>query len=140
MIYLASPYSGTPEQQEARHAETLLHVVAAIRQRIPVFSPITTWHEIAKREGLPGDADFWWGYNENMLLRADILIMLMIDGADKSKGMQMEYALAKDCGTPVIIFMPDPKCTLEEQWANLGTHILRIKELMAANPKKMARA
>lgn len=88
MIYLASPYSNAPETNVKHAAEAATFLL--LKRNLRVFSPILHWHQAAKWEQLPGDAEFWWWYNLGMLQKSDDLYVLMVDGWQHSVGVKKE--------------------------------------------------
>lgn len=91
MIYLASPYSGTPEQMQHRYNITLAYTAEAIRQGNKIFSPIVYGHHMADIVGTSAAA--WKEINDVMIARATDLWVLTIDGWQDSKGVKQEIAL-----------------------------------------------
>lgn len=88
MIYLASPYSFNPSRGFAMAQFACFHLHK--RGEI-VFSPIVHWHGICKMFELPGDADYWWRYNQEMMRRSDRMTILNVPRfTAESKGVQME--------------------------------------------------
>ncbi len=88
MIYLASPYSNAPETNVKHAAEAATFLL--LKRNLRVFSPILHWHEAAKWAALPGDAEFWWWYNVGMLRKSDDMIVLIVDGWNRSVGVKKE--------------------------------------------------
>jgi hypothetical protein len=66
-----------------------------------VFSPIAHTHPIAVRCELPRGWDFWERFDREFVLASRKLVVLMIDGWDKSKGVAAEIKIAIDAGIPV---------------------------------------
>jgi nucleoside 2-deoxyribosyltransferase len=101
-IYLASPYTGTSEQQADRF-DIVCQVAGKIilDRKFPVFSPIAHSHPIATRCDLSGEHDFWIDQNRAWLEWADEVWVAMIDGWKDSKGVQWEVEYAKAHGMPV---------------------------------------
>jgi hypothetical protein len=87
MIYLATPYSAAPA---TNYIAAMREAAYWMQEGFLVFSPIVHWHLPARACGLPGDADFWWGYNVSMLELATELWVITLPGWDTSKGVQME--------------------------------------------------
>jgi hypothetical protein len=102
MIFLSSPYSDpNPLVMAERYREARELTAAMLRQGAVVFSPIVYLHELAKDYQLPKDAKYWSNFNVSMLRRADVFAILMLDGWEQSKGVQMELSLAKHLNIPV---------------------------------------
>lgn len=130
MIYLASPYSGTPEQMEARYKETLLWCAGAMTVGVPIFSPIVHWHEAAKVHKMPTDAEFWWDYNRQMMCDSDAAVFLLLEGWEQSKGVQMEHAFCETNKLPYLQVHPvgtSPSMEmLKEHWKAIGGALTQI--------------
>jgi nucleoside 2-deoxyribosyltransferase len=102
MIFLSSPYSDPdPLVMAKRFIEVEELTSAMLKQGAVVFSPIVYLHEISKKYNLPKDAQYWSNFNVSMLRRCDLFAILMLDGWEQSKGVQMELSLAKHLNIPV---------------------------------------
>ena len=97
MIYLASPYSTSNYLVKEQRFETAEFVTAALLQRlrIPIYSPIVAFHELAKKYSLPTDAGYWEKQNTAFLRRATEFYLIKIPGREESKGCQQELSLAR---------------------------------------------
>jgi hypothetical protein len=91
MIYLASPYSGTPEQMEHRYRLALAYTATQLRLGVAIFSPIVYGHQLAKEVGTFAAA--WKALNEAMILHSKELWVLEIEGWQESSGVQQEISL-----------------------------------------------
>jgi len=103
-IYLATPY--THENPEVCHARyKAVNQVAAdlIAQGHYVYSPITHCHPLIKLADLPGDWDYWHGYDKSFLEWCDELHVFMADGWRESKGVQAEIKIATELNKPVLM-------------------------------------
>lgn len=78
LIYLASPYTGTPEKMLERFDLVCEYIAKLMRDGLYVFSPIAHCHPPAQH-GLPTDWQYWQGYCEVMIPKCDILMVLMLD-------------------------------------------------------------
>jgi hypothetical protein len=99
--YLASPYSGTIQEEYNR-----FHQVCKVAGRIispdnHVFSPISHSHPIAVRCDLPVNHDYWLQFNRSWIEWADEIAVAMIPGWDNSKGVNWEIAEAERQNKPV---------------------------------------
>lgn len=102
MIYLASPYS----HPEATVRDARFHSVCCVAARLMksgmhVFSPIAHTHPIALAGDLPRGWDYWEAFDRKMIAACDGVLVLRLDGWDKSKGVTAEIAIAKELGKPV---------------------------------------
>lgn len=103
LIYLASPYAHPdPLVRKARYekaVDALGQILA--KGSVSVFCPIAHNHEAAIRTGLPETWEFWREVDFPLLRRSDVMVVLMIDGWEKSVGINAETREAKRCGIPV---------------------------------------
>lgn len=101
VYYLASPYTHEdPAVVEERVHLACRAAVDLFRQGRFVFCPIIHCHMVA-RHGLPTDWEFWAEYARAMLARCDELLVLRLEGWEKSDGVAHEIALAKGMGKPI---------------------------------------
>lgn len=100
-IYLATPYTGTKEEREARFKEVNRVTAALIKQGFIVFSPISQSHPIALEHTLPHTWDFWEAFDTAFIEWADELVVLMQDGWKTSTGVQAEIGIARKLGKPI---------------------------------------
>ena len=108
MIYLASPYSHPDEAvRHARYCAACRAAGAILRTGLAVFSPIAHSHPIASRCDLPGDFDWWSRFNRDWLDRCDSVVVLKLDGWDRSVGVQCEIEHAKRAGKLVTYMEAD---------------------------------
>jgi Domain of unknown function (DUF1937) len=100
-LYLASPYTHPDSYvREARYLEAIDALNHLLRNRIWTYSPIVHCHELAKRNNLPKDHDFWSEYNHLMILNSRGLAILQSPGWDSSKGIADENLYAKHLDLP----------------------------------------
>lgn len=93
MIYLASPYnSPSPSVMETRFEQACACAGAILSRGHLVYSPICHNHPIAVRYALPRDWSFWAKLDFQMLLAADHLYILDLDGWKESVGVSSEIA------------------------------------------------
>ena len=100
LVYVASPYSHDDFKVREERYQKVFKFVAettAISKTFLYYSPILYFHTSAKNYNLPTDSQFWWNNNKLMLDKADEIVILMLDGWDKSVGVALErgYACAK---------------------------------------------
>jgi hypothetical protein len=101
MIYLCSPFSHPDAGVRERRYEAACRAAAAlIRQGTTVFSPIAHSYGICAY-GLPGDWQFWQPHDLRFLAACDELVVLKLEGWEKSVGIQAEIAAARVLGKPV---------------------------------------
>ena len=101
LYYLASPYShadATVRQARASLAEKA--AVDLLHFGIYVFAPIPYNHPWEKYN-VPGHWDFWADFDKTFVSRCDGVIILTLDGWDRSKGVTAELDFAKENNIPV---------------------------------------
>jgi hypothetical protein len=102
IIYVASPYThDDPLVVDQRFMAVRDYVTTQLRAGALYFSPIVYTHELAKAASLPGDAAFWFEFNFRMLKVCDKVIILKLQGWEKSIGVASEIAYAKTHGKPL---------------------------------------
>ena len=101
MIYLAAPYSGTPEIQAIRYL-AINKVFARLcdNNEIP-FSPISMCHQAALDHDMPKDAAWWAAFNLAYMRLCSEMIVICLPGWAKSKGVALELEWANYLGIPV---------------------------------------
>ena len=102
LIYLAGPYSdpseSVVEHRYDAHLEAAAQLIAAGSL---VFSPIAHTHPLAMAHELPADFDFWRQFDERMIDACDKVVVLCIDGWDRSTGVQAELEYARAQGKEI---------------------------------------
>lgn len=97
LIYLASPYSHPDSEVRLERVRLVMSATALLmKSQIVVYSPIVHNHRIAMDYGLPTEWEYWRQFDEVMISRCDELCVLMIDGWDKSKGVEDEIKIAQN--------------------------------------------
>lgn len=106
LAYLASPYSHSDEKvREQRFLSACAAASRLMREGKHVFSPIAHTHPIAQF-GLPLDWDFWGEYDRKFLAVCESMIVLTLDGWEKSKGVGAEMQIARDMNIPITFMEP----------------------------------
>jgi len=104
VAYIASPYSHElPRMEQERHDRVADYVGFLHRHAnvIPI-SPIVCSHYLARSQRLPTDAAYWREINHWLIDKCDIMIVLKLDGWQKSAGVQDEIEYAESQGKPVF--------------------------------------
>ena len=101
-VYLATPYTGTSQQQEARFKYVNARAAELMAAGILVFSPISHTHPIAVAGDLPTGWEFWREYDFTFIQWGDELYVLMSDGWQESTGVTAEIEFAKELGKPIV--------------------------------------
>jgi len=103
MIYLAIPYTHPDPAVMDTRAEIADHVAALLtRIGYEVYSPISSWHYIAKKYSLPTDHQYWKRLNDNILSICDRLMVIKLDGWEESQGVQDEIEMAEGLCLEII--------------------------------------
>lgn len=100
-VYLATPYTGTPEQQQARFEKVNAVAAKMMSDGLLVFSPISHTHPIALAGDLPKGWEFWKEYDLTFIEWCDELHVLKLDGWKESTGVTAEIELALKLGKPI---------------------------------------
>lgn len=102
IYYLASPYTHKDPAIRKQRAEIATEAaVKLLHMGIFVFAPIP-YNEPWEKYNLPGDWAFWAEFDKSFVERCDGgLIVLMLDGWDKSTGVTAEIEFAKSLDRPV---------------------------------------
>src|ERR1035437_3044741 len=108
LTYLACPYSTpNPEEKEWRYKQVTLAAAWLTKQYgLTVFSPITHSHPMHTIGKCEGDWKFWEKIDRNYLAVSKELIVVMLEGWDRSIGLVAEQALAETAGIPVRYLCP----------------------------------
>jgi len=102
VYYLASPYTHTDSAVRKMRAEDATEVaVRLLHLGLFVFAPIP-YNEPWEKHNLPGDWAFWCEFDKSFVERCDGgLIVLMLDGWEKSTGVTAEIEFATQLGKPI---------------------------------------
>ena len=107
MIYLAGPYSHEdPKVREERFEALTQKAAELMLDGHVVFSPITHGHTIAEYHDLPKDFAWWEKQDIDFLRHCSKLIILRLDGYDKSVGVTAEVELADLLNIPMEFIDP----------------------------------
>lgn len=102
MIYVASPYWDKDQRIINERMEVVYSIVAKLMQGgVHAVTPMLM-HEVVLRHELPNDFVFWGEYSFNLLKRCDAIHVIMIDGWDKSRGVEEEIRFAHELNIPVV--------------------------------------
>lgn len=103
-IYLAIPYTGI----EQLSFETANRVSGRLMQEGHiVFSPISHSHPIAQTCELPAHWDYWKEADTAFLSWCDEVRVVMLDGWQRSKGVNAEMEIAEMIGKKIRFIDPD---------------------------------
>jgi hypothetical protein len=106
VIYLISSHShADPIVREERFQAACEATAELIRSGAIVYSPIVHCHPLADY-GLPSNWGFWEQHDRWHLTRCDEVVVLKLDGWEKSVGVQAEVRIARELGKPVRFVSP----------------------------------
>ena len=101
MIYICSPYtSSDPAVRHARFEAACRITAELIRQGKTAYSPVVHSHPLC-RYGLPLDWQFWQRHDLAFLTMCSEVVVLKLDGWERSVGVKAEIAAARALGKPV---------------------------------------
>lgn len=102
-VYLGAPYSHkNPHIRTLRYQMTNEVAARLMQQGMTVFSPISHSHEVSKYLEPENDThELWMRQDLPILERAAKLIVLRLNGWDKSRGLAEEIEHAKVHGIPI---------------------------------------
>lgn len=101
LYYLASPYSHENREVMALRAEVVTKAaVDLLKQEIFVFAPIA-YNAPWEKYRLPGNWGFWQDFDKAFVSRMDAVVVLQLDGWDKSEGVIAEIKFAGENNIPV---------------------------------------
>lgn len=110
MLYLASPYSHPDHAVCVARFEAACRAAAWFFQRgTLVFSPIAHSHPIAEIGELCGDWRTWRRFDMQMVLACKRLLVLQLDGWEKSAGVTAEMDLATVFDIPIDFIACDAR-------------------------------
>jgi len=107
--YLAIPYSD-PDPEVMDYRAEISDIVCAdlMNQGRVIFAPISSCHHIAKKYTLPRDWEFWKNIDEQFVRASKTLLVVALDGWEKSTGVTAERKIAEDAGIPMELIDPKP--------------------------------
>jgi hypothetical protein len=102
MIYLASPYNHPdPAVREDRFIRVCKVAGRLLAQGITSYCAIAHTHPIEKYAELPPGWDYWQKMDEEFLALAEKLVVVKMEGWDKSEGITAEIARTQALGKAV---------------------------------------
>lgn len=103
-VYLGAPYSHPKAAvREFRFHQANVAAAKLMAQGRVVFSPISHSHPIAAYldDALLLDHEFWMRQDLGILEKAERLIVLRVEGWERSRGVTAEIAHAEQHGIPI---------------------------------------
>lgn len=114
LAYLAAPYSHDSVYVRRRRVRQATTIAARLMQRgIHVYAPTVHGHRIWEAMSHDPGYKFWVAHGLNVLRRCDVLYVAMIEGWEKSSGIQQEILVARECEIGVLYLAPTT-CTVVE--------------------------
>lgn len=106
--YLATPYTNFIYGVEVAARQAADIAGKLISEGENIFSPIVHSHMIAHIAGIdPLDHDFWMHVDKAFISKCDGLIVAMMPGWTKSKGVRIEIDAFKKAGKPIRWWDPE---------------------------------
>ena len=103
LIFVSSPYSHPDDKvREENYQKVSKYTAELISQGHVAFSPILYGHTAVNfAPDMPTDWSFWEHFCLTFLSKCDEMIVYMMEGWDKSKGVKEEIAHAKNLGIEI---------------------------------------
>ena len=108
LVYLASPYTHSNKEVEEDNFRKISKVSAELTaEGLITISPITYGHTLLQFTLMPGDWEFWTSFCLSILDKCDKIVVVKMDGWDKSSGIAGELKYAEEHGIPVEYIDPE---------------------------------
>lgn len=105
IVYLAGPYThDDPLVRKERFHKVTRAAARLIEDGVIVYSPLTMTHPIDLELAADGEtlgSDYWVRFDEAFMEFCDRIIVLRIEGWDKSSGIKREIEFFESKGRPV---------------------------------------
>lgn len=139
LVYVAAPYS----KIEDKH--TLMERIADFSGYYMINHPgeyaitgLVHHYASIQRPDLGTDYKFWEEFCVGFIKRCDKVLVLMIDGWEKSTGVHAEINLAKRLNIPIEYWIPSKELQEEKDFA-LSIHRPSIFVLTQQNQEKLSK-
>lgn len=141
--FISSPYSGTDEEREERARITAEVCGKLLRRDFHVISPAVHSHTITKAVQFSPEErrSLILDFGLNLLRKASGMIVLEIEGWEKSFGVQAEIALCQELKIPIRYLNPieltdtaDPKRILKDHPYKSHCYIREVRSSNAKTP------
>lgn len=107
LAYLATPYTHYKDGIEIAFREASRIAALLLIAGVEIYSPIAHCHPLAIYGDIDAlDRDFWLNYQEQFMLRCDVLIVAEMDGWKDSIGMQHETNFFERAKRPIFLLNP----------------------------------
>lgn len=102
LLYLACPYLHKDWNVVLERVKQVNKLAGAlINEGFYIYSPISHSHPIAQEVDLPGDWNFWQGFDRVMIKACKGLLVFKLPGWEQSVGVNAEIQIAKELGLPI---------------------------------------
>ncbi len=102
IIYLASPYTHQDQSVVEENFRKISRVAAKLVSEGHVaISPITYGHTLLDFKKMPSDWQFWQNFCSQILYKCDKLLVVRMEGREKSRGVKEEMCIARNHGIPI---------------------------------------
>ena len=101
-IYLAGPYSGTPEREAINYRHHMSAYAMMLKAGIAAYSPIVASHPTAKEFGLGGDWKTWAEIDKRFIACSERVWVLTVRGWKQSVGVCAEIEYAESLGKEIF--------------------------------------
>lgn len=101
MIYVAGPYYDKDPSVIQMRMDVIYEVMAELTKRGEVAVSPMLMHPIAVKYELPNTFEFWDKYSFELLSKCDRMIVVQMEGWNKSRGVEAEIEYCYIRGIPV---------------------------------------
>ncbi len=103
MLYLCTPYSHSdPVVMHRRFLDACEAAARLMNAGHLLFAPIPHTHPIAMAGDLPKGWEYWQKYDRWFIERADVVVIVMMEGWEDSRGIAAERKIAEELGKPTV--------------------------------------
>jgi len=107
MIYLASPYTHRESHIRRGRYKAACEIAAKFMEAgEPVFSPISHGHGICEMGDVGVDYETWQKVDERLLRACDLIVVLKLDGWERSRGISAELKAGTRLGLGTLFMEP----------------------------------
>jgi len=128
VIYLATPYTSHPGGFEQAFKDACRYAAIYLEAGVPVFAPIAHGHAVEPYLGEKRGHDFWMPLDLHYLSVCSRLLVVLADGVEESKGINMEIEAAEKLPIP-ISYVPAVEGTMRWHAARVAERLARGEDL-----------
>ena len=108
IFYVAAPYSHSdPLVVESRFTKVSQYVAELTARGMVAISPVAYGHILLKYHEMPNDWTFWKNFCRSFLIKCKYMIVLQLEGWEKSEGIKGEMEFARTNGISIILVPAD---------------------------------